>query len=41
MIAIWILAVALAAIVFGVTTHSRKRRIWKVVAGLVSMAGEY
>ena len=40
MIAIWISAVALAAIVFGVTTYSRRRRIWKAVAGLVSMASE-
>jgi len=40
MIAIGFSAVALAAIVFGVTTHSRRRRIWKAVTGLVSMAGE-
>jgi len=31
-------AVALAAIVFGVMTHSRRN--WKAVTGLVFMAGE-
>jgi len=40
MIAIGFSAVSLAAIIFGVTTHSRRRRIWRAVAGLVTMAGE-
>jgi len=40
MIAIGFSAVSLAAIVFGVTTRSRRRKIWRAVAGLVSMAGE-
>jgi len=40
MIAIGFSAVSLAAIVFGVTTDSRRRRIWRAVAGLVFMAGE-
>ncbi|KAI0320921.1 hypothetical protein OF83DRAFT_466938 [Amylostereum chailletii] len=30
-------ALALLAIVFGVSTHSRRRRIWKAVAGLVAL----
>jgi hypothetical protein len=30
---------ALAAIVFGVSTHSRRRRIWKAVAWLVAFHG--
>ncbi|KZV63801.1 hypothetical protein PENSPDRAFT_691306 [Peniophora sp. CONT] len=29
---------ALLAIIFGVSTHSRRRRIWKAVAGLVGLA---
>ena len=32
-------AVACAAIVFGVSTHSRRKRIWKVVATLVALHG--
>ena len=32
--------VALVAVLFGVTTHSRRRRIWKYVAVLVFLAGE-
>lgn len=31
--------IALLAIAFGVSTHSRRRRIWKAVAGLVGLAG--
>ncbi|GLB37067.1 hypothetical protein LshimejAT787_0401180 [Lyophyllum shimeji] len=34
-LAVWCAAVTLVAIAFGVTTHSRRRRIWRVVAGLV------
>ncbi|KAF8234030.1 hypothetical protein L208DRAFT_1422779 [Tricholoma matsutake] len=34
-LAIWCSAVSLCAIVFGVSTHSRRRRIWRAVAGLV------
>ncbi|KAF8070144.1 hypothetical protein FPV67DRAFT_1623658 [Lyophyllum atratum] len=34
-LAVWCAAVTLIAIAFGVTTHSRRRRIWRVVAGLV------
>ena len=30
-------AVSLLALVFGVTTHSRRRRIWKAVAALVGL----
>lgn len=33
-------AVALAAILVGITTHSRRRRVWRAVAGLVSLQGE-
>ena len=32
-------AVACAAIIFGVSTHSRRKRIWKVVATLVALHG--
>lgn len=32
-------AVSCLAIVFGVTTHSRRRRIWRVVATLVALQG--
>jgi len=34
-LAMWCSAVSLCAIVFGVSTHSRRRRIWRAVAGLV------
>jgi len=34
-IAIGFAAVSLVAILFGVSTHSRRRRIWRAVAGLV------
>ncbi|KAK0446887.1 hypothetical protein EV421DRAFT_1931595 [Armillaria borealis] len=33
-------AVSLVAIMFGVSTHSRRRRIWRAVAGLVALQGE-
>jgi len=33
--AIGFAAVSLAAILFGVSTHSRRRRIWRAVAGLI------
>jgi hypothetical protein len=39
-IALGIGALALVTVLFGVTTHSRRRRIWKTVAGLVFLAGE-
>jgi hypothetical protein len=32
-------AVACSAIVFGVSTHSRRKRIWKVVAALIALHG--
>lgn len=32
-------AVACLAIVFGVSTHSRRKRIWKVVAALIALHG--
>lgn len=32
-------AVSLLAIVFGVTTHSRRRRIWRMIAFLVALHG--
>ena len=34
-------AVSTLAIVFGVTTHSRRRRIWKMVAALVALHGAF
>jgi len=34
-LAVWCAAVTLCAVAFGVTTHSRRRRIWRVVAALV------
>ncbi|RDB16948.1 hypothetical protein Hypma_002617 [Hypsizygus marmoreus] len=34
-LAVWCAAATLCAILFGVSTHSRRRRIWRVVAGLV------
>ncbi len=34
-------AVSTLAIVFGVTTHSRRRRIWKTIAGLVALHGAF
>jgi len=34
-LAIWCAAASLCAIIFGVSTHSRRRRIWRAVAGLV------
>ena len=33
-------AVSCLAILFGVTTHSRRRRIWKSVSALVSLHGQ-
>ena len=30
---------ALLALLFGVSTHSRRRRVWKAVAGLVTLNG--
>lgn len=39
-IALGIGAVALVTVLFGVTTHSRRRRIWRTVAGLVFLAGK-
>ena len=33
-------ALSLMAILFGVSTHSRRRRIWRAVAGLVMLQGE-
>lgn len=38
-LAIWSATVSLVAILFGVTTHSRRRRIWRAVAVLVSLHG--
>jgi hypothetical protein len=38
-LAIWCSALSLCAIVFGVSTHSRRRRIWRAVAGLVLLHG--
>ena len=32
-------AVACVAIIFGVSTHSRRKRIWKVIAALVALHG--
>jgi len=34
-LAIWCSALSLCTIIFGVSTHSRRRRIWRAVAGLV------
>ncbi|THH19973.1 hypothetical protein EW146_g1297 [Bondarzewia mesenterica] len=34
---IWVGAMALLSLIFGVSTHSRRRRIWKAVAGLVAL----
>jgi hypothetical protein len=34
-------AVSCLAIVFGVTTHSRRRRIWRMVATLVALHGAF
>ncbi|KAF5385914.1 hypothetical protein D9615_002548 [Tricholomella constricta] len=34
-LAVWCAAASLCAIAFGVSTHSRRRRIWRAVAGLV------
>lgn len=31
--------VACLAIIFGVTTHSRRRRIWRAVVGLLALHG--
>ena len=39
-IALGVAAVALVAVLFGVTTHSRRRRTWRAVAGLVILTGE-
>jgi hypothetical protein len=39
-IAIGFAAVSLIAILFGVSTHSRRRRIWRAVAGLVLLTGK-
>ncbi|KAL0955966.1 hypothetical protein HGRIS_002148 [Hohenbuehelia grisea] len=36
-IAIGFVSMSLVAILFGLTTHSRRRRIWRAVAGLVSL----
>jgi len=33
--------ISLLAILFGVSTHSRRRRIWAAVAGLVSLQGVF
>lgn len=33
-------AVACVAIIFGVSTHSRRKRIWKVVAALIGLHGK-
>jgi hypothetical protein len=40
-LAIWSAAASLVAILFGVSTHSRRRRIWRAVAGLVFLHGMY
>lgn len=32
-------AMALAALLIGVSTHSRRRRVWRAVAGLVLLHG--
>ena len=32
-------AVTCVAIVFGVSTHSRRKRVWKVVAALIALHG--
>jgi hypothetical protein len=32
---------ALLALLIGVSTHSRRRRVWKAVAGLVSFNGAW
>lgn len=40
-LAIWCAAASLVAILFGVSTHSRRRRIWRAVAGLVFLHGAY
>lgn len=40
-IAIGIGAVALVAVLFGVITHSTRRRMWKTVAGLVFLVGKH
>ncbi len=34
-------AIACLAILFGVTTHSRRRRIWKSASVLVALHGEW
>ena len=34
-------ALSILAIFFGVSTHSRRRRIWRAVASLVSLQGVY
>lgn len=36
---IWFSAVALVALLFGISTHSRRRRIWRAVAGLIALHG--
>jgi hypothetical protein len=32
---------ALLALLIGVSTHSRRRRVWKAVAGLVTLNGAW
>jgi len=36
---IWFSAAALVALLFGISTHSRRRRVWRAVAGLVLLHG--
>lgn len=38
-VAIGFAALSLAAILLGISTHSRRRRIWRAVAGLVALQG--
>lgn len=40
-IAIGFAAISLVAISFGVSTHSRRRRIWRAVAGLLLLQGMF
>ncbi|KAG6874465.1 hypothetical protein C0995_010375 [Termitomyces sp. Mi166 len=40
-LAAWSAAASLCAIAFGVSTHSRRRRIWRVAAGLILLQDLY
>ncbi|KNZ80544.1 hypothetical protein J132_05665 [Termitomyces sp. J132] len=40
-LAAWCAAASLCAIAFGVSTHSRRRRIWRVAAGLILLQAAF